>query len=114
MNLMTNARDALNERYQGYHEDKVMRLSCCLFEADGRRWLRIVVEDHGAGIPDDVKEKIFEPFFSTKPKEMGTGLGLSISYGIVKDHHGSLTLNSMQGEKTEAILVLPVDNGWTL
>ncbi len=114
MNLMTNARDALNERYQGYHKDKVMKLYCRLLEADGRRWLRIVVEDHGAGIPDDVKEKIFEPFFSTKPKEMGTGLGLSISYGIVKDHHGSLTLNTTQGEKTEATLVLPVDNGWTL
>ena len=114
MNLMTNARDALNERYQGYHENKVMKLSCHQFEKDGRRWLRIVLEDHGAGIADDVKEKIFEPFFSTKPKEIGTGLGLSISYGIVKDHHGSLSLNTLHGEKTEAILVLPVDNGWTL
>ena len=113
MNLLTNARDALNERFSGFDEDKMIRLSCEQYESEGRRWVRIVVEDHGCGIPDEVKDKIFEPFFSTKPKENGTGLGLSISYGIVKDHHGALTYQSMPG-RTKAVLELPVDNGWVL
>jgi PAS domain S-box-containing protein len=114
MNLLTNARDALNERYPGYNENKIIRLSCSLFENDGRRWLRLTVLDNGCGIPEELKDRVFEPFFSTKPKEIGTGLGLSISYGIVNDHHGSISFESATGEYTKCILVLPVDNGWTL
>lgn len=114
MNLMTNARDALNEKYPDYNEDKIIRLTCSQYEADGRRWMKIVVEDHGNGIPDQMRDKIFEPFFSTKPKEIGTGLGLSISFGIVKDHHGKITIDSKEGFYTKFILDLPVDNGWDL
>ncbi|MDF2655021.1 MAG: putative sensor histidine kinase [Bacillota bacterium] len=114
MNLMTNARDALNEKYRDYDEDKIIRLSCTHFFEAERRWMKIIVEDHGNGIPDNIREKIFEPFFSTKPKETGTGLGLSISFGIVKDHHGSITIDTKEGFYTKCILILPVDNGWSL
>jgi PAS domain S-box-containing protein len=114
MNLLTNARDALNEKYPEFNENKVIRLSCTLLEQDERRWLKLTVLDYGCGIPEDVKDRVFEPFFSTKPKEIGTGLGLSISYGIVNDHHGSISFESVPGEYTKCILVLPVDNGWTL
>ena len=76
--------------------------------------MRITVEDRGYGIPDDVRERIFEPFFSTKPKDKGTGLGLSISFGIVKDHHGKIDIETEPGEYTRFILELPVDNGWQL
>lgn len=114
MNLMTNARDALNEKYRDYDEDKIIRLQCTHFFEAERRWMKIIVEDHGYGIPDGIREKIFEPFFSTKPKEIGTGLGLSISFGIVKDHHGSISIDTKEGSYTKFILVLPVDNGWTL
>jgi PAS domain S-box-containing protein len=114
MNLMTNARDALNEKYPDYNEDKIIRLTCSQYEADGRRWVKIIVEDHGNGIPVQIRDKIFEPFFSTKPKEIGTGLGLSISFGIVKDHHGKITIDSKEGFYTKFILDLPVDNGWDL
>ena len=111
---LTNARDALNEKYPGFHEDKVMLLTCRQNDQDGRRWLRLTVEDHGNGIPAEVQSKIFEPFFSTKPKDIGTGLGLSISYGIVKEHHGDLSFDTEQGKMTRFVLDLPVDNGWSI
>ena len=114
MNLMTNARDALNEKYPEYHEDKIIRLQCSQHNEAGRRWMRITVEDHGKGIPMDIREKIYEPFFSTKPKDIGTGLGLSISFGIIKDHHGKITIDSEEGCYTKFILDLPIDNGWSI
>lgn len=114
MNLLTNARDALNERYPGSCEGKTVFIDASLFLEDGRRWIRIAVEDHGAGIPENIREKIFEPFFSTKPKEKGTGLGLSISFGIVQDHHGRLTVDSDPATGTRFLLELPVDNGWAV
>ncbi len=112
MNLLTNARDTLNQRYQEYDPDKVISVTAHLFEKDGRRWLRTTVEDHGAGVPEEVRERIFDPFFTTKDRATGTGLGLSISLGIVQDHHGELTLESEEGQPTRFHLDLPVDNGW--
>ncbi len=114
MNLLTNARDALNEKYREYDEDKIIRVRCVHFFEDGRRWIRLMVEDHGTGIPASVQEKIFEPFFSTKPKELGTGLGLSISHGIVKDHHGKFEIETEEGKFSRFNVILPVDNGWEL
>ncbi len=115
MNLITNARDALNARYKDEHEDKRILLSSMFFvRTDGSEWVRITVEDHGVGIPDNVKEKMFDPFFTTKSRDEGTGLGLSISHGIVSDHHGHLYFESELNKYTRAILELPVNNGWNL
>jgi PAS domain S-box-containing protein len=114
MNLLTNARDSLNEKFPDYDENKIIRITCCGLEAEGRRWLRLTVEDRGAGISENIRERIFEPFFSTKPKEVGTGLGLSISFGIVQDHHGRIEVESKEGDYSRFILTLPVDNGWQL
>ncbi len=111
MNLLTNARDALNEKYPEYNEDKIIKVRCSHYFKDSRRWLKLTVEDHGNGIPTELQDKIFEPFFSTKPKEKGTGLGLSISFGIVKDHHGKISIETKEGLYTRFILDLPVDNG---
>lgn len=114
MNLITNARDALNAKYSGYHPNKIMRIDCLMFQKAGRRWFQITVKDNGTGIPADIMERIFDPFFTTKPRDEGTGLGLSISHGIVKDHHGELNFETESGEYTKATLILPVDNGWTI
>jgi signal transduction histidine kinase len=69
--------------------------------------IEIRVKDNGMGIPDNVKEKIFQPFFTTKPTGQGTGLGLSLSYDIVtKGHGGELTMTSITGVGTELIILL--------
>ena len=56
--------------------------------------IEISVSDNGSGIPDNIKDKIFQPFFTTKPTGQGTGLGLSLSYDIVKAHGGAITVES--------------------
>ena len=114
MNLMTNARDALNERYPEYDPDKKLSIISQMFEKDEQKWIRTTVEDHGSGIDPDIQERMFDPFFTTKPRETGTGLGLSISYGIVQDHHGKLHVETEPGQYTRFHLDLPVDNGWEL
>ncbi len=71
--------------------------------------IEICVRDNGTGIPDAVKQKIFQPFFTTKPTGQGTGLGLSLSYDIVtKGHAGELTVESQEGEGTEFVIRLPM------
>jgi signal transduction histidine kinase len=114
MNLLTNARDALNAKYPGYHGDKTLAARAVLFEQDGRPWLRFTVADQGPGIPPEIQSRIFDPFFTTKPRDKGTGLGLSISHGIVKDHHGRLHFETAPGTGTQFHFDLPVDNGWTV
>lgn len=69
----------------------------------------ITVKDNGHGIPDTIKEKIFQPFFTTKPTGQGTGLGLSLSYDIIKAHGWELTVESEQGAGTEFMIILPVN-----
>jgi PAS domain S-box-containing protein len=114
MNLMTNGRDALNERYPGHSPEKKLRVSAEVISRQDRRFIRTTVADWGSGIPREIQGRIFDPFFTTKPKETGTGLGLSISYGIVKDHGGELSVESEPGMPTRFHMDLPVDNGWTL
>jgi signal transduction histidine kinase len=111
MNLMTNSRDALNERYAGYDPDKVLNVEARLFEKRGRRWIRVTVEDHGTGIPPEVRERMFDPFFTTKPRDQGTGLGLAISHGIVKEHQGVMVVETEPGRFTRMHVDLPVDKG---
>jgi signal transduction histidine kinase len=67
----------------------------------------IRVRDNGPGIPQKILDKIFQPFFTTKPTGQGTGLGLSLSYDIVKAHGGELKVETKEGEGSEFIIVLP-------
>lgn len=114
INLLTNARDALNVQYPEYDENKLIRIAVRTFEKDGVDWIRTTVEDHGPGISEQKSERIFDPFFTTKARHEGTGLGLSVSYGIVREHHGELTVESVPNEYTRFHMDLRVNNGWSL
>ena len=74
-------------------------------------YVRIVVRDTGVGIPEELKDKIFEAFFTTKQKVKGAGLGLSVCYGIVKGHGGEIKVESEVGKGTTFIISLPVKTG---
>ena len=69
--------------------------------------VEIRVKDNGNGIPQKVMDKIFQPFFTTKPTGEGTGLGLSLSYDIIKAHSGEIKVETMEGEFSEFIIILP-------
>jgi two-component system NtrC family sensor kinase len=70
----------------------------------------LTVRDNGIGIPDGIKDKIMQPFFTTKPTGEGVGLGLSLSYDIiVKGHNGHFTMNTWPGVATEFVVGLPVN-----
>ena len=69
--------------------------------------IEIKVSDNGNGIPQNIIDKIFQPFFTTKPTGQGTGLGLSLAYDIItKEHNGTLTVKSKEGEGSEFIIEL--------
>jgi signal transduction histidine kinase len=69
--------------------------------------VEISVKDNGNGIPQKVLDKIFQPFFTTKPTGQGTGLGLSLSYDIVKAHGGEIKVETLEGRGSEFIISLP-------
>ena len=69
-------------------------------------WLEVA--DNGCGIAPETVQKIFDPFFTTKPVGEGTGLGLSLSYGIIKKHHGDISVRSEPGKGTTFRVVLPI------
>ena len=73
----------------------------------------ITVRDNGNGIPEKVLNKIFQPFFTTKPSGKGTGLGLSMSYDIVKAHKGEITINTAKEKFTEFKISLPIKKNST-
>lgn len=107
LNLISNSRYALNERYPGSNPLKIIEISCLKKEDKEHPVYQISVKDFGTGFPQSLLERIFEPFFTTKPAGEGTGLGLSISYGIIKDHGGHLHVNSILDKYTEMIIEIP-------
>lgn len=77
-------------------------------QSDGP-WVRILIRDNGTGIPRKLHDKVFSPFFTTKPAGVGTGLGLAISHDImVRQHGGEIRLDSVEGQYTECLLLLPL------
>jgi len=111
LNLLTNARYALNQRYKGQSPDKRIAIRSRLISPGGRPFIRTTVTDWGIGIPQDIIDRIFDTLFTTKPPGEGTGVGLSISKGLVRDHEGHLTLESVSGDHTTATVDLPVRFG---
>jgi two-component system NtrC family sensor kinase len=99
MNLLMNAKQAMEG--QG-------RIRISTEHHSSRNEVTVTVEDNGSGIPPRILEKIFDPFFTTKPTGEGTGLGLSVSYGIIKDHHGEIDVQSTPGKGSAFIITFPV------
>ena len=68
----------------------------------------VEVADTGSGIPESIRSRIFDPFFTSKPVGKGTGMGLSIAYGIIQAHHGRIELKSEMGQGTTFRVILPI------
>jgi PAS domain S-box-containing protein len=109
INLVTNSRAALADRYPEYDDNKILSIRARVHNDEGR-WLRVTVEDHGMGIPEDRIDRIFDPFFTSKTRDQGTGLGLSVSHGIIKEHDGRIDVVSVQGEYTRFLIDLPLQD----
>ncbi len=114
LNLIFNARDALNARYPGSDPNKRLTIRIEQVEREGQPYVRTTFHDRGVGIPAHNLPHLFTPFFTTKRPGEGTGLGLSVSYGIVQDHRGDIQVESVEGEYTIFRVDLPVDNEWEL
>jgi signal transduction histidine kinase len=107
LNILNNAFYAVNQRKQTEGEN--YRPTVEISTRHEGNFTHVQLKDNGPGIPADKKEKIFQPFFTTKPTGEGTGLGLSLSYDIITlGHGGSLECTSAQGEGAEFIIKLPV------
>jgi histidine kinase len=105
LNIVTNARDAILEKnkLEGHSNGGLITIRT----SQSGGWVAAEIEDSGVGIPEAFRERIFQPFFSTKEAGKGMGLGLAISYGIVKDFSGDIQIQSREGEGTTFKVILP-------
>jgi two-component system NtrC family sensor kinase len=104
LNLIANARDAMDE-VKGMKE---LRIRTYLSHEEGADCLVASIKDNGVGIPADIRNKIFDPFFSTKPVGKGTGLGLSLCFSIIEAHAGRMEVQSSEGSGTEVLIYIPL------
>ncbi|MEK6583748.1 MAG: ATP-binding protein [Nitrospirota bacterium] len=110
LNLMTNAKDAMEENGEGVLSIKTQPIIDMTVDKNGKvTGVLVLFSDTGVGIGDNIMDKIFDPFFTTKEVGKGTGLGLSISYSILNDHGGSITAESNAGTGTTFRLEFPVE-----
>ncbi len=106
LNIINNAFYAINEKEKLVEGDYTPEISIITRKENNK--IICTIKDNGMGIPETVIQKIFNPFFSTKPVGKGTGLGLSMSYDIIKkEHKGDLKVKSQKGEFTEFIIEIP-------
>jgi signal transduction histidine kinase len=106
LNVYNNAFYALAEKQKKESGDYQPTVTLTTIKKENT--IEIRVKDNGTGIPDNIKEKIFQPFFTTKPTGQGTGLGLSLSFDIVKAHGGELRVETKEGEGSEFMIQLPI------
>ena len=109
LNLITNAFYAVDEREKQNEEgyQPKVTVETIFNNQQSTNSIFISVKDNGTGIPSKLIDKIFQPFFTTKPTGQGTGLGLSLSYDIVKAHGGKLKVETKEGEGTTFVIQLP-------
>lgn len=107
LNIICNARNALNEKFPEGDEDKLLRIAARRIPGNRGELVRLEFHDHGTGIPADVLQRVLTPFFSTKSGGKGSGLGLSASRSIVTQHEGAMRVNSVSGSHTRVYVDLP-------
>jgi signal transduction histidine kinase len=105
LNLINNAFYAVNEKKNQQPDGYEPTVSVSTKKINDK--IEIRVKDNGMGIPQKVLDKIFQPFFTTKPTGQGTGLGLSLSYDIIKAHGGEIKVETMEGEGTTFVITIP-------
>ena len=110
LNLYNNAFYAVNEHASASSAGQSYEPTVSVTTKKSENNVVITVSDNGNGIPQNIVDKIFQPFFTTKPTGQGTGLGLSLSYDIVKAHGGEIRVETKEGEGTEFIINLPIQN----
>ena len=108
LNIISNARFALNRKYPRPCPEKRLKIKGELQRQGKNESIILSFTDYGVGIEPEIVDRLFDPFFSTKPKGEGTGLGLSISHGLVRDHGGYIKVQSKLGEWTRFIIDLPL------
>ena len=108
INIINNARYALNQKYPRATPEKKLIITAAYKEVDDEAFIDISFYDTGIGIPAQIIDKVINPFFTTKPAGQGTGLGLAISHGIVTDHDGRLIIESIEGEYTKVTTRFPL------
>lgn len=106
LNLVNNAFYAVNEKSKQHPDGFKPTVTVKTSKKPDR--VELIVLDNGSGIPEHIREKIFQPFFTTKPTGSGTGLGLSLSYDIVKAHGGDIRVDSSPENGTQFIISLPI------
>jgi signal transduction histidine kinase len=113
LNLFSNAIDALEAKLETEDfQPKIVIQTKWLHRQDGGSAFKVCIGDNGAGIEEDLKEKVFEPFYTTKPVGQGTGLGLATSYEIVvRKHGGDIRLSSQRQRGTVVSLTVPQFDG---
>jgi signal transduction histidine kinase len=106
LNLFTNAFYAVQQKQRTLGQE--FKPTVEVTTSADKKFITVKVKDNGTGIPEHIKDKIMQPFFTTKPTGEGTGLGLSMSYDIVvKAHSGSIDINTKEGEYTEFVVKIP-------
>ena len=108
LNILSNSRYALNQKYRKPDVEKKIAIKVLLIHRKTIPFIRLIITDHGSGIEHHILDRIFDPFFSTKPNGEGTGLGLSISYGLIRDNNGYIRISSEHGRFTTTTIDLPV------
>ncbi|HEY4966220.1 MAG TPA: ATP-binding protein, partial [Puia sp.] len=107
LNLFNNAFYTLYEKKNQLGEAYEPRITVSTKKSGDK--VEISVKDNGLGVPKKLLEKIFQPFFTTKPTGQGTGLGLSLSYDIIRAAGGELNVSTQEGEGTEFLIQIPVN-----
>lgn len=103
LNLLTNSIYAINKKFEGKPGGLIS-----ISTSRDLKYAYISIEDNGVGMSEQTKQKLFEPFYTTKPVGEGTGLGMSIAYNTIRKHNGEISLTTELGKGTTFVIKLPI------